>query len=180
MAKKENTKEKNKKRITKGKEVMKSLDKENNVSFKKAITMLFIVILIVALVYFVAALIMGEISFKDDKKTTTIQYENILAGSTFKQHDTEYIVIYYDFEGKDASSIETAISTYKSTDSAKALYKVDLSLKQNQAYTTEKNSNKKPNKATDLKINGSTLIHIKDNKVNTYIEGKDKIKDYLK
>lgn len=188
MAKKEQKKiERNKKDInkkkhtkTKGQEVMKSLDKENNVSAKKALTMLLIVIAIVAIVYLVAALVMGDISLKKDTPSATIQYENILAGSTFKQHDKEYIVVYYDFEGTDASRIETAITNYDSTDSAKALYRVDLSLKQNQVYTTDQTSNKNPTKATDLKIKGSTLIYIKDGKVNTYIEGIDKIEDYLK
>lgn len=188
MAKKEEKKQKkNKKDInqkkhtkTKGQEVMRSLDKENNISAKKALTVLLIVVAIVAIVYLVAALIMGDISLKSDEPTATIQYENILAGSTFKQHDKEYIVVYYDFEDTDASKINTAISNYDSTDSAKALYKVDLSLKQNQVYTTEETSNKKPTKATELKINGPTLIYIKDGKVNTYIEGVDQIEDYLK
>lgn len=172
-------KEKNK-RTTKGKEVMKNLDKENNVSIKKAITMLFIVIFIVALVYFIAAFIMGEISFKDTKEKATIQYETILAGSTFKQHDNEYIVVYYDFEGNDKTAIETAISTYKSAESAKAVYKADLSLKQNKVYQTEDNSNKKPTSAKELKVKGTTLIHMKAGKVKAYIEGKNKIEDYLK
>ncbi len=169
-----------KKKSTKGQEVMKSLDKENNISMSKAITVLLVVIIIIVIVYFVAAIVMGEITFKKNDKVATIQYENILAGSTFKQHDKEYIVVYYDFKGNDASEIDSSISTYKSVTSSKALYKVDLSLKQNKIYTTDKNSNKKPIKATDLKIKGSTLLHIKDNKVITYIEGIDNIKDYLK
>lgn len=185
MAKKEIKKDKKKKATTnknasKGKEVMKSLDKENNISLKKALIVLLIVVCVVGLVYFVTAVIMGEISFKDKTEQKEIQYENILAGSTFKQHDKEYIVVYYDFTDTSLSTIDSTISTYKESDNAKALYKVDLSLKQNKTYTTDGTSNKKPTKATELKINGPTLIYIKNNKVNTYIEGKDKIKDYLK
>ena len=170
----------NKKQTSKGKEIMRSLDRENNISMKNALIVLISVIVVIALVYLVAAIIMGEIKFKEDKEINEIQYETILAGSTFKKQDKEYIVVYYDFNKEDASGLNSTITTYKEQSKAKALYKVDLSLKQNAIYQTEKTSNKKPKNAKDLKIKGPTLIHIHDGKVKTYIEGKEKIQDYLK
>lgn len=165
---------------SKGKKIMRDLDKENSVSLSKAIVVLLIVIFIVGTVYFVSAVVMGEISFKDKTEQKEIQYENILVGSTFKQHDKEYIVVYYDFEGDDQDTIDTAIKSYKEKESAKAVYKVDLSLSQNKKYTTDKASNKKPKNAKELKIKGTTLVSIKDGKVNAYLESATKIKDYLK
>ncbi len=165
---------------SKGKKIMRDLDKENSISLSKAIVVLLIVIFIVGAVYFVSAVVMGEISFKDKTEQKEIQYENILAGSTFKQHDKEYIVVYYDFEGDDQDTIDTAISSYKEKESAKAVYKVDLSLSQNKKYITDKTSNKNPKNAKELKIKGTTLVSIKDGKVNAYVESATKIKDYLK
>lgn len=169
-----------KNKASKGKEIMRSLDKENSISIKKAVIVLVSVLIVIAIVYFVAAIIMGEIKFKEEKEVNEIQYETILAGSTFKKKDKEYIVVYYDFNGNDASGLDSTITTYKEQSKAKALYKVDLSLKQNASYQTETTSNKNPKTAKDLKVKGPTLIHICDGKIKTYIEGKDKIQDYLK
>ena len=164
----------------KGRDAIKRATGEDPVSVKKAIIVLLAVVLVVAAVYFVAAILMGEIKFGNQTEKTSIQYEEILAGSTFKKKDKEYIVVYYDFNSDDAKELESTISTYKSGSEAKALYKVNLGLKQNKKYVTDSSSNKKPNKALDLKIKGITLIYIKDGKVNTYIEGLDNIEDYLK
>lgn len=170
----------NKKQTSKGKEIMRSLDKENNISVKNAFIVLISVLVVIALVYFIAAIIMGEIKFKEEKEINEIQYETILAGSTFKKQDKEYIVVYYDFNANDASGLDSTITTYKEQSKAKALYKVDLSLKQNASYQTETTSNKNPKTAKDLKVKGPTLIHICDGKVKAYVEGKEKIQDYLK
>ena len=178
MAKNKNAKKT--KKVPKSKEIMRDLNRENSISFKKSLIVLIAVVVFVGIVYFVTAIVQGEIKFKEEIEKHEVQYENILAGSTFKKKDKEYIVVYYDFEGNDASDIKSSISSYTSKSSAKALYKVDLSLKQNKVYTTDKKSNKKPTKATELKINGTTLIEIKDGKVKSYVEGKDKVKDYLK
>ena len=41
-------------------------------------------------------------------------------------------------------------------------------------------SNKNPTKASELAINGPTIIRFRDGNVREYIEGFDKVVDYLK
>ena len=48
----------------------------------------------------------------------------------------------------------------------------------NKSYSGEE-SNKNPTKASDIVINGPTLIKFSGNEVVDYIEGVDNIKSYL-
>ena len=48
----------------------------------------------------------------------------------------------------------------------------------NKKYTGEE-SNSNPKKASDIVINGPTLIKVKNGKVIEYIEGTESISDYL-
>ena len=54
-----------------------------------------------------------------------------------------------------------------------------MSIPENAKYAGEK-SNKKATKPSELQINGITLIKIKNGRIVDYIEGSDKIEEYLK
>ena len=126
---------------------------------------------------------------KDEKKDDTadsssktneveIQHEEILLGSSFSIKDDQYLVVYYDTTDDDLSSLTSAISTYRSSSKDVNLYTVDMSDGLNKGFVGE-TPNKKATKASELSISGPTIIKFTDNKISTYIEGMDKVIEYL-
>ena len=91
---------------------------------------------------------------------------------------SKYLVVYYDFDSEDATEILTAIYKYEAKDDALKVYTVDLSNALNKKSVSE-TSNKNPKDATELAINGTTIIRFRDGMVREYIEGTDKVVDYL-
>ena len=142
----------------------------------KILKIVFGVVAFLALFYLITVIAVGN-DEKTEKIETSIQYEEILAGSSFTMRDDEYLVVYYDFSDSEMSDVYSAIYTYNYS-GKKRLYTVDMSNGFNSKYTNEK-SNKKPENAEELAINGPTLILIKEGKVKEYIEGKDFVVNYL-
>ena len=58
-------------------------------------------------------------------------------------------------------------------------YKVDMGANENKKFVS-KEENNAPKDASDLKINGITLIKFKNGKIEKYISGSEKIAAYLK
>ena len=79
-------------------------------------------------------------------------------------------------EGED-TSIDDAVHTYRNNNILK-LYSVDMNDPINTKYKSD-SSNPNLTNATELKINGPTLIKFNNKKVEEYIEGTDSIIDYL-
>ena len=91
----------------------------------------------------------------------------------------KYLVVYYDTTEDNASEILNAIYSYQySNEEPLTLYTVDLSNSLNK-YAVNEKSNKNPTKASELAINGPTIIRFRDGNVREYIEGFDKVVDYL-
>lgn len=141
---------------------------------------LLIVIVIFAVVYFVVALIRGDIQFGKDKEAkseVTIQYEEILGGEILNSSKSEYFVLLYDYTSNEAGLFSTLLSKYKAKSGSLPFYKVNLANPLNQRYVTNHDSTKYPATANDLSVNGATLLQIKDGKIILYLEGKDAIKE---
>ena len=85
-------KEQNLKKTTKGKEVMKRIETNASQESKKMIIILAVLIVILVIFYLIAAIVTGKIDLSKNEEPE-IQYSEILAGSTFKQNDTEYVVL---------------------------------------------------------------------------------------
>lgn len=145
----------------------------------RAIKIVVGVVLTFALIYLLAALFTGEINLKKEKESEpTIQYVEILAERTFKQKDSDYFVLYYDFEDEATVGLfDTVFESLKETASA---YKVDLSKKFNANYLVEdsKNVDTTPENLEELKVKNPTLIRIKDGKVDKFVNGVENIKNY--
>lgn len=154
----------------------KNVEESNEI--KKIIKITIGVLLFFGIVYLVAGLLTGEIKFKEEKKEeVAIQYSEILAESTFKQKDSEYYVVFYDFDGNEAVLID-AFSSNLSSDAT--LYKVDLSKAFNKNYIAEDGKTKSsPKNVNELKVVNPTLIKIKNKKVVKFQKGIDKIKEYV-
>jgi hypothetical protein len=142
---------------------------------------------IIIVFYFVTLLLTGQISFNngksdnndEDNNLISIQYDEILAGETFKMNDSEYYVLFYDFEDSIAKVFDIVLNNYKNLSSHLKVYKVNLHNGMNTSYVST-TSNPNANKIEDLKIKGSTLIKIANGSKASYIEGKDAIKAALK
>ena len=168
------------KKQTKGKEVMQQFETKAAVESKKMIIILVSVVAVLGLFYFIAGIITGSIDLNKNEPAE-IQYSEILAGSTFKQEDEEYVVLYYNFTKEDASEYTDLVSTYTSSDNSVSIYTVDLSRKFNSSYirNDEEVANTNPKAAKELKIKDPTLIRIKDKQVIKYIENYEEIKNYM-
>lgn len=176
MAKRKTTNKKRKK-TQDNKELLRQLSTSSG---KNAVKYIVIVLGIFALMYLLTLLILKKSStdyITKEKDTTSIQYSEILAGTSFDKKDDEYFVIFYD-KSEENSKAETIYSDYKAKDDHKTIYYVDLSSKLNKSVVSNE-SNSSATKAEELKIKGTTLIKFVDNQIDDYIEGEDEISKYL-
>lgn len=144
----------------------------------KVLRIVFVVIVFLAFFYLLTLVIVND-NGDDELKETAIQYEEILAGSSFNMRDSEYLVVFYDFTDEDLTNLSSAIFSYGYSENSIRLYTVDMNNGFNSKYVADDKSNRTPESAKDLKINGPTLIRIIDGKVLEYIESADAIIEYL-
>lgn len=147
----------------------------------KALKLLIIVLVIFGIFYLLTAYIINKDNKKDNssKDEVEIQYKEILAGSSFSIDDNEYYVLYYDKSNEELKSdIDLLISEYETKEDKINIYTVDMSNSFNKHVVSD-SSNMGPTSASELKINGTTLIKFSDKKVVDYIENYDMIKEYL-
>lgn len=143
------------------------------------------VLVVLGLFYLLTLYITNKNSDKSDndektKEETVISYNDIILGESFSMSDDDYLVIYYDESDEDVkSTYDGLISSYKGKEDALSIYSVDMSSAFNKKYITTEESNKNPNNASELLINGPTLIHFIGQSVNEYIEGEEAITSYL-
>lgn len=115
---------------------------------------------------------------KPEVKTAEISYEYTLAGTAFSKSDSEYYVVFDEFSGEKDEYLYGILYTYSQEEKKLPIYKVDMYDGMNASIKSEK-SNKNANSSKDLKINGSTLIKIKNGKNILYIEGAENIEKEL-
>jgi len=135
-----------------------------------------------AIIYFATSYITGRMNGNEETGEVEIQKEEILIGETFEKTDKEYMVVYYNYkEDINADLYAMLIQNYNNKKKDIPIYKVDLSSNLSKDYLALENekSNTKPTSLSNLKINGATVIRIKDKKVVKYVEGKDNIKTYF-
>lgn len=109
-----------------------------------------------------------------------VSYDDIMLGRSLSMKEKDYLVIFYESGNAEVSGrCSEAVKNYRDTNT-KALYFVDMSDGFNSSYVAEGESNKNPESAKDLSINGPTVIHVSKGKVIEYIEGIDAVIEYLK
>lgn len=161
-----------------------------NTSFKeeswKVIKTLVIVLIFLGCFYLFTTYIVNKnsnSSTNDTNKSSSdavIQYQEIIAGTSFDIDKDEYLVLYYDKSIDNLKSdITSLISDYEAIDSNVSIYTVDMSSAFNKKFAADEDSNKNPNGVDDLRIVGPTLIKFSNGKVDNYIEGYDSIREYL-
>lgn len=179
MKKEVNKTKKDKKVVAKKITTKKVESVKKNSEFSVMVKVALIVLAIFGFFFLLTFILVGDYgSKKEDETETAIQYEEIVAGASFKMNAEQYLVVYYDTTSDEANEILNSIYTYKYSTEPLTVYTVDLSNAINKYAVSEK-SNKSPKSAKDLAINGPTIIRFKKGSVREYIEGKDKVIDYL-
>ena len=146
----------------------------------------FFMVLVIVVLIIVAAFALSSIFLKETAEDLTYQTGSVstniaIVGTILNNPESEYYVLAYDTESKDASAYVTYASYY--TNNAKdpiMIYYLDLSSTFNKPYYVKEGSNPKAKTVKDLKMLNGTLLHIKNGKITEYIEGIDKIAEALK
>lgn len=173
------TSNKNKKNAQNKKEILNNRKYDSELS--KVIKCILIVLIIFIVMYLITVLILKKSStdyITQDIETTSIQYDEILAGTSFNKKDSEYLVLFYDIDEDEDYTYSNLISNYQAKDDKLPIYYVDLSNSMNKSVISEE-TNKEASNASELKINGSTLIKFSNNSISEYIEGEEAITNYL-
>lgn len=159
---------------------IKTIKKEKNYSsdseeLSRMLKILLGVVLVLAAFYFVYAIMSGEISFGSKKKNVEIQNEEILAGTTFNRPESEYYVLYFDFDGNSAEKTEAYYSIYRSAIAEYKVFVVDLNKKFNSTYVVEDRSLINTSNVESLKVMDPTLLFVKDGQVTKTLVGLEEI-----
>lgn len=179
MAKKNN---KNTKKKVEEKKIVEQEDKGFDIHNK--LFTVFCILMFFLAFYLLALYITNKHTEKSDDNTsteeTTVSHTEILLGSSLTMKDGEYLVIYYDSKNEDISSdLNELVTNYRAGHDT-TLYFVDMASAFNKSYVTDGESNHSPSSASELLINGPTVVKVNNKAVVEYIEGLDAVKEYLK
>lgn len=154
-----------------------------NSEVTKVVTVTGVILIIFCVFYFITYFITGSNNKKSDSDNGTtiasISYDNIILGRSFSMSDEEYYVLYYDTTDSDLSSVySTLTSTYKAKTDVIPLYIVNMGDAINKAYIGDE-ANYSATNASELVINGPTLIRYSNGAIIEYSEGEEAINNYL-
>lgn len=139
------------------------------------------IILILLLFYFVFAIYKGEISFskkEKEKEEVVIQNIEIPAGSTFKKEDSDYYVLFYDFEGNNAIKCSSIRALYTQSSSGIKMYTVDLNSAFSNSYLTDDINSVNADNLSTLKVVDATLIKVSNGKGSVIAAGIEALNNY--
>lgn len=191
-------KEKDKKNNSKDSKIEKDNKKElksnkkeaRNDSFNSDLQHVIIVVCSIIIIfcafYWVTYFVVHEDKDSDDdtnvdETEVSISYDRIILGRSFSMGSGEYLVLYYDLTDDEISSTYSSLaSTYrnKTDEGLIPLYVVNMGDALNKSYASD-NANYEASDASELKINGPTLIKFGENRILEYIEGEEAINNYL-
>lgn len=149
-----------------------------DVNVKSIIRALVFLVIIIFIFYLLSLRVINK---KNTKTNPNVEfnYSDIMLGESFNRNEKEYLVLFYDRNnGEVYSALSDNLSKYNSKKDALTIYTVDMSNGINSKYSSEE-SNTNPTSASELKINGPTLIKFSNNKAKEYIEGTDNINNFL-
>ena len=167
------------------KKANKSNKMKNNSVFSSDNEMakLILLIVIVAIAFAIFYVITLFVVKKDENKTTTqeetteatIQYQKILVGNILSQKEDEYYVLIYKNDDKYVEAYKNNLTYYAMTkEDSVPYYFVELDNSLNKSFITEKSKLNVEN-AKDLRFSQTTLLRIKEGKIISTYEGKERI-----
>ena len=157
----------------------KSVELSDSDKFKSVLYTLIGVLVFIGVVYGLILLmekggLFEEGYTKPASEATEISSEYISIGTVFTRNMNEYYVLFDDFSGLKSDSYVS----YLASKSNLKVYKVDMIKPENKSFSSE-TSNPKAKRSNELKINGITLVRVKNGKIVNYIETSSKIEEYL-
>ena len=170
--------------IKKEKKKINNINSEFDFNIKRYAFVVFGVVIFICAFYFLTIYIVSKNktdsnSNNTEETTETVSYTNIMVGRSFSISDGDYYVIYYDKSDENINSeCSSIVSSYNSKEDNIDIYTVDMSNGLNKKYSGDE-SNTNPASASEIIINGPTLIKFSGGSVAEYIEGIDGIKDIL-
>jgi len=115
---------------------------------------------------------------KEQTQKTGIQYKNIMIGTMLNHGGTYYVLI----EEKDDNRIteyDSLITTIESSEDAPRIYKANLTDSFNKTYLG-KEENYYVENLNEFKVTGTTLVKVKDGRIEVAKDTYDSIKNTLK
>ena len=143
---------------------------------KKTIIIIVVAVLLLVGMYFLTTMILNKDTEEEKITENAIQYDEILAGSSFNQSEDEYYVIYYD-SSDEYSTISSLISSYQLNSSDTKLYSVDLANGMNSKYITT--GDIVTDDASSLKVKDTTLLKFSNGEVTEVITNTNEITNFL-
>lgn len=169
----------------KNKKQKRNLYKTNTsteMEYSKIIKITIGVVLVLALTYFVTALASGEIKLgktkvEEEKKETSIQYEEIMVGQMLNRSDDEYYVLLFNFTDTFASYYLSLKDSYAKEDNSLPFYIIDLEKSVNKDYVLKDGEKliDKPVRLVDFKATSPTIVKIKNRKIIERISDRDNV-----
>ena len=143
---------------------------------KKTIIIILVAVILLVGMYFLTTLILSRDVEEEKITENTIQYDEILAGSSFGQSEDEYYVIYYD-STNEYSTVSSLVSSYQLNGGDIKLYSVDLSNAINKKYITD--GDIVTSDASSLRVKENTLLKFNNGEVTETITDLSEIMDIL-
>lgn len=151
-------------------------NKKTNDEVTKLVEMIFIVLVVFAAFYVITIFVTKNQNSTSNEQTnesenTIIQYDKILLGNIFEQNPSEYYVVITDEDSNYKESIDYYLQMYNQKEEHNRVYTASINEKLNANYISE-NSKLDTDNINEFKVKTTTLIKIKDKKIEYSVEGE--------
>lgn len=171
---------KKKENIKKQPKTNKKVQKKNNTDEITKLVEVVPVLLVVFAVFYIITYWVQKSKTKIDtnevEENVIIQYDEILIGRLFEQNKSEYYVLIID--ENDTNDYTTYLSSYKEKEGALRFYTAKIGNAFNKKYKSDTSSLNVQN-IKELKVKDTTLLKIKEKKIEESFEGKTKVIEKL-
>jgi len=177
MGKKKDNKKEQKKKDNKKK--LKNIDKyvpEEGNEVQRLIKIGGGVLAVLIVFYIGFAIYHGDLFKKVEKEKEAIQDVEIMAGTSLTMEESDYYVLYYDFNGDNKSYAEAFYNVYDNKQEKSKMYKVNLGSGLNKAYVAANANEVNTSSSTSLKVIDVTLIRVQNGKPTEVYAGLEKVK----
>lgn len=153
------------------------------IELKNFILVILVVVICVAGLYLVTrAFVTKDLIPKEEEQTVIageVNYDVAIMGQLLNRPYKEYYVVIYDSNGSHFTDMAALTAAYKDLKDHKHIYTIDLANKLNDGYYAPEEVNTKAKKLSEIKLGDTTLIKVKDGKINKYIVDLEKMKKEL-
>ena len=166
-----------KKKINKKK--LKNIDKyvpEEGNQMERLIKITVGVLAVLLVFYLVFAIYHGELFKNNPKEQESVQSIIITAGTAYSQEDSEYYVLFYDFNGDNKTYGDAFYGIFTNNNSSKKIYKVNLGSGLNSNHLAKEAKEVNTSNNSSLKVLDMTLIKVKNAKAVEVYSGLEKVK----